>query len=98
MAIIIVMKYSIPNQDFPAITTPQGTSSLFDNYLMNLNYTIGVTPDEAKTKDFFNNFVLKAPQLEVKPICPLKLYPLIGLINFYLHITAQKYCASLLCK
>ena len=98
MAIIIVMKYSIPNEDFPAITSPQGTSSLFDNYLMMANYTVGVTPDNTNTRDFVYDFVLKAPQLQVHSIF---LYSVVFPYDdkkLCFYPAAEKHSASLLCK
>ena len=67
MAIILVMKYSIPNTPYPAILSPQGTSSLFNgkNDLVWANPNLGVTPNDSDTRDFVNNHVLKAPQLKV---------------------------------
>ena len=62
LALIILMKYVIPTPTYPAISTPQGSSSLLTfpilKWKSNDTMRVGVSPDDNETIDFMN-LVLK---------------------------------------
>ena len=100
MAIILVMKYSIPNTPYPAILSPRGTSSLFKgkNDLVWANPNLGVTPNDSNTRDFVNNHVLKAPQLQVySEFLTQRTSTLHNPITQLFCVAVEICCAPLLC-
>ena len=55
LVLIIVMKMVIPNPTYPAITTPQGSSSVMNFPKLSSNSTqIGIAPNDEKTQTFIN--------------------------------------------
>ena len=71
LCIIIVLKLAIPTPNYPAIETPQGTSSVTNpspmSGVFNGPTAIGIAPNDVETRDFMENHVLKSPQLQVPP-------------------------------
>ena len=66
LVLIIVMKMVIPNPTYPAITTPQGSSSVMNFPKLSSNSTqIGIAPNDEKTQTFINEIVLKSSILYV---------------------------------
>ena len=66
LVLIIVMKMVIPNPTYPAITTPQGSSSVMKFPKLSSNSTqIGIAPNDEKTQTFINKTVLKSSILYV---------------------------------
>ena len=66
LVLIIVMKMVIPNPTYPAITTPQGSSSVMNFPKLSSNSTqIGIAPNDEKTQTFINKTVLKSSILYV---------------------------------
>ena len=74
LVLIIVMKMVIPNPTYPAITTPQGSSSVMNFPKLSSNSTqIGIAPNDEKTQTFINETVLKSSILYVS-LCILALH------------------------
>ena len=46
MVLVIVMKFAIPNPTYPAVTSPLGTSSVFESAFILNNKTFGVVPND----------------------------------------------------
>ena len=66
LVLIIVMKMVIPNPTYPAITTPQGSSSVMNFPKLSSNSTqVGIAPNDEKTQTFINEIVLKSSILYV---------------------------------
>ena len=66
LVLIIVMKMVIPNPTYPAITTPQGSSSVMNFPKLSSNSTqIGIAPNDEKTQTFIIETVLKSSILYV---------------------------------
>ena len=60
------MKMVIPNPTYPAITTPQGSSSVMNFPNLSSNSTkIGIAPNDERTQTFINETVLKSSILYV---------------------------------
>ena len=64
------MKYAIPKPTYPAITSPQGASSLFEfQYFPQLQQKfIGVVPDDINTSDLIER-ALNSGFLQVSLSC-----------------------------
>ena len=60
----------IPNPTYPAITTPQGSSSVMKFPNLSSNSTqIGIAPNDEKTQKFINETVFKSSILHVSYPC-----------------------------
>ena len=75
MCIIIILKLVIPTPNYPAIETPQGTSSVSNPSPASGVFVgptpVGIVPNNTETRQFMDNHVLKLPQLKV-PNFPAK--------------------------
>jgi len=48
--ILIVIKYLVPNPNFPVMSTPQGEADLFEHFHLYKNHTIAIVPNTTETQ------------------------------------------------
>ncbi|XP_044763088.1 ABC transporter A family member 1-like [Coccinella septempunctata] len=52
LGLLILIKFSIPNPNFPEMTTPRGEAELFEYFQHFQNHTVAVVPNTTDTLDF----------------------------------------------
>jgi ATP-binding cassette subfamily A (ABC1) protein 5 len=48
--ILIVIKYLVPNPNFPVMSTPRGEADLFEHFQQFKNHTIAIVPNTTETQ------------------------------------------------
>jgi ATP-binding cassette subfamily A (ABC1) protein 5 len=48
--ILIVIKYFVPNPNFPVMSTPRGEADLFEHFQQFKNHTIAIVPNTTETQ------------------------------------------------
>jgi hypothetical protein len=57
--ILIVIKYVVPNPNFPVMSTSQGERDLFEHFQQSKNQTIAVVPNTIETQVSTSRIIYK---------------------------------------